>query len=302
MTINESYRAQVDLLIRCLPAVSRVRAFALKGGTAINLFHRDMPRLSVDIDLTFLAMTDRDTAMAGIVEGLAKITEEIQRTIPDSRVLSTGTPTPKLQIATPHARIKVEPNPIFRGCLYPPIERDLCQSAQDQYELFARVHCLATGDLFGSKLCAALDRQHPRDLFDVKQLLDSGEICKDIRQAFVVYLAGHHRPIAELLAPNTKPLKQIYANHFAGMTAKSITLNELEAVREQLFTWTLTALQENERKFLLSLKQGDPDWSLMPFEHIRQLPAIQWKLHNIKRMQAPAHATAVERLRVVLDL
>lgn len=302
MPVNERYRAQVDLLIRCLPAVAKIRVFALKGGTAINLFHHDMLRLSVDIDLTFLPITDRDTTLTEITEGLATIGEEIRRTIPQVQVRSTGTDAPKLQVATPHAHIKVEPNPISRGCLFPPVERDLCQAAQDKYELFVRVQRLATGDLYGGKLCAALDRQHPRDLFDIKQLQDTGEISDDIRQAFVVYLAGHRRPMAELLAPNAKPIEQLYTHHFAGMTAHAIGLDELEATREHMFEWVRTALSENERKFLLSIKQGEPDWSLMPFDHIQQLPAIQWKIRNIKQMSARAHKAALDRLRDVLDL
>lgn len=139
MPVNERYRAQVDLLIRCLPAVAKVRTFALKGGTAINLFHYDMPRLSIDIDLTFLPITDRDTALTEITEGLAMIGEEIQCTTPQVQIRSIGTDAPKLQIATPQARIKVEPSPISRGTLFPPVERDLCQAAQDEYELFVRV-------------------------------------------------------------------------------------------------------------------------------------------------------------------
>lgn len=302
MPVNERYRAQVDLLIRCLPAVAKVHTFALKGGTAINLFHYDMPRLSVDIDLTFLPITDRGTALAEITEGLATIGEEIQRTIPQVQIRSIGADAPKLQIATPQARIKVEPSSISRGTLFPPVERDLCQAAQDEYELFVRVQRLATGDLYGSKLCAALDRQHPRDLFDIKQLLDAGEISDNIRQAFVVYLAGHRRPMAELLSPKRIPIEQLYTHHFAGMAAHAIGLDELEATREQMFAWVLTALSENERKFLLSIKQGEPDWSLMPFDHIQQLPAIQWKLHNVRRMSENAHKVALDRLHTVLDL
>lgn len=302
MPVNERYRAQVDLLIRCLPAVTKVRTFALKGGTAINLFHYDMPRLSVDIDLTFLPITDRDIALTEITEGLATIGKEIQRTIPQVQIRSIGPGAPKLQIATPQARIKVEPSSISRGSLFPPVERDLCQAAQNEYELFVRVQRLSTGDLYGGKLCAALDRQHPRDLFDIRQLLDAGEISDDIRQAFVVYLAGHRRPMAELLSPKRIPIEQLYTHHFAGMTAHAIEPSELEAVREEVFGWVRTALSENERKFLLSIKQGEPDWSLMPFDHIQQLPAIQWKLRNVQHMSTHAHKAALDRLCDVLDL
>ena len=302
MPVNETYRAQVDLLIRCLPAVAKNRSFALKGGTAINLFLHDMPRLSVDIDLTFLPITDRDNALSGIAEGLATISDEIRKTIPRAQVHTTRADAPKLLIATPEARIQVEPSPIARGSLFPPVDSDLCQAAQKQFELFVRVQRLATADLYGGKLCAALDRQHPRDLFDIKQLLDTGEITDDIRQAFVVYLAGHRRPMAEILTPNIQPIGELYTHHFAGMTTHPIELEDLETARAQLIAWVRSALTENERKFLLTMKQGEPDWDLMPFDHIEQLPAIQWKLHNVKRMSERAHQAALVRLREVLDL
>lgn len=302
MPVNETYRAQVDLLIRCLPAIAKDHSFALKGGTAINLFLHDMPRLSVDIDLVFLPITDRDTSLTAIADGLVKIGEEIRKTIPRAQVQITETDAPKLRIATPQARIRVEPSPIARGSLFPPVETDLCQAAQDEYELFVRVLRLATADLYGGKLCAALDRQHPRDLFDIKQLQDAGGISDDIRQAFVIYLAGHRRPMAEILAPNVKPIEQLYTHHFAGMTTHPIELEELEAARAQLLDWVSKALTEDERKFLLAMKQGEPVWDLMPFDHIEQMPAIQWKLHNVNRMSPRAHKAALERLRKVLDL
>ena len=59
MALLDAYRGQVALLIRALPLVAEEPAFALKGGTAINLFVRDLPRLSVDIDLTYLPVEDR---------------------------------------------------------------------------------------------------------------------------------------------------------------------------------------------------------------------------------------------------
>lgn len=302
MPIRDAFRAQADLLIRCLPAVAQAREFALKGGTAINLFHHNMPRLSVDIDLTFLPIGDRDAALAQIHAGLTTIQEQVRRTIPQVQIQSTGNNTPKLLVARDRARIKVEPSTIIRGSLFPPVESDLCQAAQDEYELFVRVQRLAAEDLYGGKLCAALDRQHPRDLFDIKQLENDCGITADIRQAFVVYLAGHRRPMAELLAPKRKPLEDLYAHHFTDMTDQPVELDELEAARAQLFAWAETALSENERRFLLSIKQGEPQWNLMPFENLEQWPAIQWKLHNVRRMNARAHKVAVNRLRDVLGL
>ena len=185
---------------------------------------------------------------------------------------------------------------------YRPVSSALCSAAQEDYELFVEIQRLDSPDLYAGKLCAALDRQHPRDLFDVMHLQAAGPIPDSIREAFVAYLAGHRRPIAELLQPNRKPIEGLFANHFAGMTEEPVELADLEAARTQLFEWAASALTENERRFLLSIKHGEPDWSLLPFEGLDQWPAIQWKLHNIGLMSTRSHRKAVERLREVLGI
>ena len=303
MPIGRACRAQADLLIRGLPSVARLREFALKGGTAINLFRQDMPRLSVDIDLTFLPITDRRNALDAIRTGLVTIAENVRRTIPGARVQQTAGEAPRLLIgAMSGARIKVEPNTVIRGSLYPPVQSALCPAAQDEYDLFVRVQRLADGDLYGGKLCAALDRQHPRDLFDVKPLFEAGAVPDEIRRAFVVYLASHRRPMAELLAPRRKPIRDLFIHHFSGMTAKPIDLDALETTRSRLSAWAATALVDDERRFLLSIKRGDPEWSRLPFPDLDRWPALQWKVRNIRKMAARDHERALHRLRAVLDV
>ena len=301
MAARDNYRVQVELLIRCLPAVASAPDFALKGGTAINLFLRDMARLSVDINLTYLQVSDRNTALTDIRSQLATIAEAIQRSVPGTKVQLVEGDAPKLLVEKAGARIQVEPSVVIRGSLIPPVTSELCSTAQEAYELFVEIQRLDSPDLYAGKLCAALDRQHSRDLFDVMHLQAAGAIPDSIRQAFVAYLAGHRRPIAELLQPNRKPVEDLFANHFTGMTEVPIELAELEAVRTQLFQWAASALTDNERRFLVSIKQGEPDWSLLPLEGLDQWPAIQWKLHNIRQMSARSHKQALARLRAILD-
>jgi hypothetical protein len=302
MAPHDAYRAQVELLIRCLPAVANAPDFALKGGTAINLFLRNMPRLSVDIDLTYLPITDRANALTDIRVQLATIAEALRRTVPGVNVQLVPGEAPKLLVDKSGARVKVEPSVVMRGSLVPTVGSELCTAAQEAYELFVEVRCLDAADLYGGKLCAALDRQHPRDLFDIMHLQAAGPIPDLTRQAFVAYLAGHRRPIAELLAPNRKAIDDLFANHFAGMTEQPIELSELEAARVHLFEWVATALTGSERRFLLSIKQGEPDWTLLPFEGLDRWPAIQWKLHNIRQMSVRSHKKALGRLQEVLAL
>jgi hypothetical protein len=302
MAARDGYRAQIELLIRCLPAIASAPDFALKGGTAINLFLRDMPRLSVDIDLTYLPVSDRDTALTDIRTQLAAIAEALKRTVPGVNVRRVEGDAPKLLVDKSGARVKIEPSAVIRGSLVPPVSSELCPAAQEAYELFVEIQRLDSADLYAGKLCAALDRQHLRDLFDVMHLQAAGPIPDSIRLAFVAYLAGHRRPIAELLRPNRKPIEDLFANHFAGMTEEPVELADLEDSRTQLFEWAASALTENERRFLLSIKQGEPDWALLPFEGLDKWPAIQWKLHNIRMMGDRRHKAAIRRLREVLQI
>lgn len=161
---------------------------------------------------------------------------------------------------------------------------------------------LDTADLYGGKLYAALDLQHPRDLFDIMNLQAAGEIPDEIRQACIIYLACHHRPITELLVPKRKPIADLFAHHCSSMTERPNELDELEAARTQLFEWVSTALTENERRFLLSIKQGEPDWEQLPLEALDKWPAIRWKLYNIRQMSARSHTAALTRLRDVLGI
>lgn len=302
MSAHDRYRAQVELLLRSLPAITSAPDFAVKGGTAINLFLRDMPRLSVDIDLTYLPVSNRDAALTDIRAQLATIAETLKRTVPGVNIQLRDGDAPKLFVDKSGARIKVEPSVVIRGSLVPPVSSELCPAAQEAYELFVEIQRLDSAELYAGKLCAALDRQHPRDLFDVMHLQAAGPILDSIRRAFVAYLAGHRRPIAELLQPNRKPIEDLFTNHFVGMTSEPIELVNLEATRTQLFEWAASALDENERRFLLSIKQGEPDWSLLPFAGLDQWPAIQWKLYNIRQMNARSHRQAVDRLRDVLGI
>ena len=86
MPVDERYRRQVELLVRTLPHVAQERCFALKGGTAINLFVRNLPRLSVDIDLTYLPVADRARSLADIEAALRLIGD--QRHPPNGIALS----------------------------------------------------------------------------------------------------------------------------------------------------------------------------------------------------------------------
>ncbi|HKR60956.1 MAG TPA: nucleotidyl transferase AbiEii/AbiGii toxin family protein [Pyrinomonadaceae bacterium] len=304
---DSPYYKQAELMLKSIPLVAAERCFAIKGGTAINLFVRDMPRLSVDIDLTYLPVDEaRDTALRNMSAALDRIARAINKGIPGTRVQETHAKNPdrvaRLTVAVGSIRIKIEPNEVIRGSVYPVEERDLVRRAEELFELSVTAKTLSLADLYGGKLCAALDRQHPRDLFDVKLLLENEGITESIRKAFVVYLASHDRPMHELLDPNPKNVRRIFENEFAGMTLDQVTYDELIAARETLVGTLTTTLTAGEKEFLLSLKAGQPKWNLIGVEGIEKLPAVQWKLLNIRKLDAKRQKDLQDKLRRVLDV
>jgi hypothetical protein len=118
---------------------------------------------------------------------------------------------------------------------------------------------------------------------------------------FVVYLISGNRPIAEMLAPNFVPLEDTYANHFVGMALKPVTLQELEETRVTMVRLIHQKLTQEHKRFLLALKQGEPDWNLLPFENIHDLPAVKWKLRNLAAMSPRKREQSTKRLVQVLE-
>lgn len=299
------FHRQALLLLRCLPAVAAERDFALKGGTAINLFVRDFPRLSVDIDLVYLPRTPRDEALREVSAALARMDESMPRLVAGLQVVGRGRDdAPKRVVGTADARIKIEPNPVLRGTVYEPAWRSLVPAAEEYFGLSVEVPVVSLADLYAGKLCAALDRSHPRDWFDVHLLMENEGITDELRRAFVVYVASHDRPMAELLAGSRQGMRALYEREFTGMARVHVDLDTLEAVRERVPALLRDSLTDDERRFLLSIKQGEPEWERLPVAGVSELPALRWKLANIDRLRRSPekHAAAVDGLRRLLGM
>ena len=176
---NSPFFKQAELLVQIIPFVSAETCFALKGGTAINFFVRNFPRLSVDIDLVYVPVEDRATSLRGIDEALRRIATRIRRSMPAARVtereLARERSVVKLTVRVPTVgEVKIEPNTVLRGLVHPTTERALAPRAVAVFGRSATTHTLSLAELYGGKLCAALDRQHPRDLFDVHETVAIG--------------------------------------------------------------------------------------------------------------------------------
>ena len=110
--IEKRYKDQVHFLLQALTYVAKEKSLALKGGTAINLFESEMPRLSVDIDLTYLSFEDRETALANISACLGRIKKDLEDNIPNISVTPAKREGEdvKINLQIPGAQIKIELN------------------------------------------------------------------------------------------------------------------------------------------------------------------------------------------------
>ncbi len=305
MEIKKSkFFPQAKLILQVLPYVFEEEVFALKGGSAINFFFRDMPRLSVDIDLTYLPIESRDVSLEKIEAALGRIAQKIKSNLSDINIQEGRINNPnmmnKIFVKNSQVQIKVEPNLIIRGTIFPVEKRALSLKAQEVFELFVEARTVSFADVFGGKICAALDRQHPRDLYDIKYLLDTERITEQVRKGLLVYLISHNRPIYELVNPFMKEFKGIHKSEFQGMTDENVSYEELIETRSILVDYIKEILTENERKFLVSFERGKPRWDLLEIDGVKQLPAVSWKLINIQKMDGTKRKELVGKLKEFL--
>jgi predicted nucleotidyltransferase component of viral defense system len=285
--VNQIYLDTARLLTQVAPLVFVDDTFALKGGTAINLFFRDMPRLSVDLDLVFPNHgLPRDRALTRIGDALQQSAERLKSRGFQTRIQPAADASEtKLLVRRGPIEVKIEVNFVMRGTVHPVRRTALLPRARDVLLADLEIPVVSLEDVYGGKLVAAMDRQHPRDLFDVMQLFAHEGITPEIRHAFVVYLVSHNRPVHEVLFSAQRDIGQEYERTFQGMTTEPVALNDLLATRDRMMRELQSTLDANERRFLLTLVANQPDWSLLNVPHAQELPGVRWKLHNLGQLQ-----------------
>ena len=276
-----TYRNQVSLLLNVLPEVAKEKCFALHGGTAINLFVRDMPRLSVDIDLTYVPIEDRATTMSNIKAALGRVKRNIE-TVLKNVSISDRSEAGKLLVSQAGFGIKIEVNLVARGTISEPTEMTLCKKAQEEFEAFCVIQVSPFGQLYGGKICAALDRQHPRDLFDVKYLLEHEGFSDEVKTGFLLSLISSDRPLHEVIQQTFLDQKATLENHFIGMSSEQFTYEDFENTRSRLVDSIHQRLTNEDREFLLGINGLDPKWDDHDFQ---KFPAGQWKLQNLRHLK-----------------
>ena len=290
--MNNAYTKQVKLLLDVLPEVAKEACFAMHGGTAINLFVRDMPRLSVDIDLTYVEIAERNETLEGINAALTRIKERIEGLRPSIRIQHKDNVC-KLQLDERGVMIKIEVNMVGRGLIGEATKAQLCETAQEQFDAFCAIPIVSLGQLYGGKICAAIDRQHPRDLFDVKLLLENEGFTDDIKRGFLFGLVSSNRPTHEMLNPHLLDQRMAFENQFEGMSAIEFSYDEYESTRLQLIETIQFGLNESDKVFLKSFNSLEPNWSIYDFQ---AFPSVKWKLLNLEKFKTENPETYQQQL------
>lgn len=302
--MRNSYTKQVSLLLKILPEVAKEDVFALHGGTAINLFCLNLPRLSVDIDLTYIPATDiREVDLQNIRSALERIKERLRKEIPNIHFSDPVRADEELKLICKisEVMVKVEVNQINRGIIADTETVVLCDKAQEAFDTFCEVRTVSPKQLWGGKINAALDRQHPRDLFDVKNLITEIGFTTDIKDGFIFFMLCGKRPIHELLKPHPIDQSAVFESQFVGMTDHTFGYDEYESTRKLLIKTIHDSLTKEDKEFLLAFAKGEPDWSRVNYG---SFPAIKWKLLNIKKLKGSnpqKFEEQVEALKEVLD-
>jgi len=280
--MNKTYRQQVELLIKIIPTLSEIDSFAVHGGSAINLYVLDLPRYSVDIDVTYTPIKPREEAFDEIHKNLSIIKEKVKAIIPN--VIISEKPN-KVYCSQKGVMVKIEVSGTKRGLVEPYEVRTLCEKAQNEFETTNKAKIVSLSQLYGGKITAALDRQHPRDLFDVKLMFNFVTDFEQVKKGFFYCLLGGDRPIFELLSPNRIDQQETMIKQFSGMTDILFSYSDYEETREKLIDFVNSNLTQQDKEFLIAFEAGNDLSQFAEYQEYLRFPSVQWKLQNIGKLK-----------------
>lgn len=294
--MNRMYRQQVELLLRVIPTLEDVESFAIHGGTAINLYILDPPRYSVDVDLTYIPIKAREDSFADIHKNLAIIKEKVKTVVPD--IVITEKPN-KIYCTRRGVMVKIEASGTKRGLIDPASIKPLCNAAQNEFETANKAKIVSLSQLYGGKITAALDRQHPRDLFDVKLMFDFITNFDQVKRGFLYCRLGGDRPIIESLQPNRVDHQETLVKQFARMTKIPFSYNDYEETREKLVDFINSNLTLQDKEFLIAFESGEDLSRYTEYQEYLHFPSVLWKMQNIsklKKINPAKHRRSIEKL------
>lgn len=280
--MNNVYAQKVELLLRLIPIITDEGVFAVHGGSAINLFLKNLPRYSVDIDLTYVPLEDRKTSIESINAHLNSISERARKAFKGMHIVANPA-TCKLLCEYRGKQVKVEVNQTKRGIVGGnPVRVPVCDKAQEEFGLYCEADIVPKTLLYGGKIAAALSRQHPRDLFDVKYM----DIpLSEAKEGLLFCLLGSDRPICESFAPMLLDQHDAMKNQFVGMTDTPFSYEEFEETRAKLIEDVNVLMTEEDRRFLISFEKAEPNWDEFAYPYFEKYPSVQWKLLNLNKLK-----------------
>lgn len=278
---TQVYAQKVELLLRLIPIVMEEGVFAVHGGTAINLFLKNLPRYSVDINLTYIPLSDRNASLDDINLHLQSICNKAKKAFKGMHIVPNYS-TCKLLCEYRGKQVKVEVNQTKRGLVGGnAVTIPLSDKAQEEFGLYCEANIVPLTQLYGGKIAAALSRQHPRDLFDVRHM----DIpLADCREGLIFCLLGSDRPIHESFAPRLIDQREAMVNQFKGMTDIPFTYDKFEATRSKLIADVNQLMNEADKRFLISFELGNPQWEGYEFEYFKDYPSVKWKQLNLEKL------------------
>ena len=279
----------------------QIEEFAVHGGTAINMFLKNMIRYSVDIDLTYTPLKKREESLTEINTRLIELKQQIEKTVPGIKI--THKPNVwKLLCLKDGDAVKIEVNGTKRGVIGDIEIKSLCPKAQKEFNMGSLARIVPFTQLYGGKISAALSRQHPRDLFDCKYMdVDSFDAVKN---GLMFCLISSDKPVIESLQPNLINQEDALKNQFDGMSDIPFSYDDFENARKDLIAKVNRILTDEDKEFLISFEKGMPEWNKCCAGNLSVFPSVQWKLLNIEKLKATnieKHKSGIEKLVSFLE-
>ncbi len=287
MTASSDCLDKVTLLMDVLPKVATESAFAVRGGTAINMFYQKMPRLSVNIDLTWLPVADRSSSLRNIDRALKRIVALIRENnsgIHAQYLKRKRTTFPRIIVNKGKTFVTIATSTVVRGTVLPSSSMMTFDSVT-KYFRSMQMNVVSFEDAYSGKICAALERKYPHDLFDVMMLYNNGGLTDDLFRVLMVYAACSSQPMHKVLSPSNHIQKGLYDPHFGGLAEKRTSLESLIETGKRLHSDIASRLSGKIATFLLTLHDAEPDFGLIGFPKAAELPAIRWKIFNLKKIK-----------------
>ena len=283
MSDSAQARSQMQLLVDLMPYVSE--DFAPKGGTAINMFCRDLPRYSVDMDLVYLPRTDRLTAvrsMRGLLEQMRRAAQNGLRGVTTSQVRGGKDATAGLlwvEVRRGEVSVKIETPVSARQTLHAPSILNAVPAAESEFGP-ARMKVVSFDEMYAGKVGASLGRRQLRDMFDIFHLLENEGLTEDLFRSFLAYAVADGRPPHMILSRAWHARKLPEQKRWQELMRTTLPMDRLLAANAELRQQCENRITPQVRQFLIDVHDGAADPGVIGIPEASTWPAFLWRMRQ----------------------